>query len=154
LVSTEYAPTGCRCALSRLPISQPASAWLLLPATAAAAAAAATTTAAATTAAATTTAAAATAVLALFGLVHAQRTAVEARAVERRNGVCSFSRRAHGHEGEAARLTTVAVLDNVHVGDFTAGREGLAHTLGRGRKGQITYVETISHAVFSIRSWL
>jgi hypothetical protein len=112
----------------------------VLPAAAATAAATTTTTAAATTT--TTAAAAATAAtaLALLGLVDAERTAVELRAVELRDGRASLFRRPHRHESKAARLAGLAVLDDVDVRDFAALCKCLAQRLSRSLKGQIAYV--------------
>jgi hypothetical protein len=100
-----------------------------LPATAAAAATAATTTAAAAAAATTATkataAATAATVLALFSFVHAKCTAFEVVSVHLLNRLGGFFSGPHRHEAEATRLTTVAVLDDVHVRDLSDGREGL-----------------------------
>ncbi|GAC1352263.1 MAG: hypothetical protein NVS3B20_07980 [Polyangiales bacterium] len=102
---------------------------MVLVATATAATATATTAAATATAAAaavattaTTTTAAAAALRTIFGFVHAKSATVENGATHLSDGFLSLLRRAHGHEAEASRLTTVAIRHDVNVGDFTAVR--------------------------------
>jgi len=100
-------------------------------------------TAAATT---TTTAAAAAeatrALRALLGLVHAEGTTVEHGAVHRGNGLLGLGFVAHGHEREAARLTGLAIGDDVDVGHGAVLLEGLTDGFAGGVKGEISNVET------------
>ena len=102
-----------------------------------------------TTAAAATAAAAAT--LALLRFVDAQGAAVEEHAVHFRDGLLSLLRGAHGDEREAARLAGFAIGGDVNVGHFAERREGGAERVRRRVEGEVTYVETISHVLCSIR---
>src|SRR5262249_38151388 len=116
-------------------------------ATAAATAAAATTAvAAAATAAAAATTAAAAAGLALLGLVDAQRTAVELRAVHRLDRRLCVSIRRHLDEREAARAAGVAIEHDAAALDLAAiGAERGSQGLLCGVERKIAYVETLAH---------
>jgi hypothetical protein len=135
--------------------STAASTTATAAATTAAPAAAATTTAAATeaatAAAATTTAAAAAARLTLFGLVHANRAALNQGPVQLSDSVLSFLSSAHGHEAEASRLATLSVGDDMNVNDVADRSKGGAQRLRRRLERQVAYIQTITHD-FSIRS--
>jgi hypothetical protein len=124
------------------------------PTTAATATAAASTTAAAAAAAITTaattaaaTAAATTATLSLLRLVDAERAAVEHGAVHLGDCLLSFGVGAHGHEGEAAGLSGLAVGRDMDVAHFSEGCERGTHRVGRRVKRQIANVKTITHVL-------
>jgi len=124
--------------------------------TAATTTAATATTAAATTATASTTTAtaattaepatsAASTVLALFGLIDAERATVEQGAVHLGDGLGGLGRGAHRHEREATGLARFAVRDDVDVGDLPEGGEGSAYGFSSGLEGEVPDVEAISH---------
>jgi hypothetical protein len=119
--------------------------------TAATAAAAATTTAAAATTAATAAATAAAALLTLFSFVDAERSAVEELAVHFGDCLLCLFRCSHRHEGEAARLAGLAVRGDMNVAHLAKASESGSERVGRRVEGQVTYVETISHVLCSIR---
>jgi hypothetical protein len=126
----------------------------ILPAIAlAATTAAAAATAAAATAAATTATATA-AILALFSLVDSERTAIDERAVELRNGLRGLLRSAHRDECKTARLPGLTVGHDVNVGDLAdcrkCGSDGVVGSVER----KVADVKTIAHvSLFSVISF-
>jgi hypothetical protein len=123
-------------------------------ATTAAEATAATTTAeAAATAAATeaaATAAASTITLALLGLVHTERTALERLAIHTLDRARSLLRRRHGHERKAPRAARLAVGHEVDVLNGAELLEDGAHGLGAGVEGQVAHVQSVVHRNHSL----
>jgi hypothetical protein len=111
-------------------------------ATAAAAAEATTATAAAAAAEATTAAAAGSA---LLRLVHAERAAVEHRAVQASDRVGGRLLGAHGDEREPARLAGLAIHRHRDLAHLADGGEGITNGVLRGAEREIADVETITH---------
>jgi hypothetical protein len=118
-------------------------------ATAAAITAAATTAEAATTAAAAeataATTAAAAALLALFGLIHAERATVEGAAVHAFDRLGSLFGGAHGHEREATGPAGLAVRDQVDIAYGSEFLERSADAISIGIERKVSNVQTSVH---------
>jgi hypothetical protein len=121
----------------------------------AATAAAATTTAAATSIAAATATATATtkapALGTLLRFVHPKRTPIERGSIHRLDRFLRLGWRAHRHETKTARLAGRPVRDDVDIRDLSDARKSFANGLIRGRKRQVTYIQTRSHVSLSSR---
>ncbi len=127
-----------------------AAAAAVVTAAAAGTATASTTAAVATTAAAATTteataAAAAAALLALLGLVDAERATIEGPAVHAFDGLGGLFRGAHRHEREAARAARFTVGDEVDIADGSKFLERATDAIGIGVEREISNVQTSVH---------
>ena len=103
--------------------------------------------AAAEAAAATTTAAA---VLALLGLVDAERATVEGPAVHTLDRLGGFLGGAHGHEREAARAARFAVRDQVDIADRSEFLERGADAFSIGVERKVSNVQTSVHRLLDL----
>jgi hypothetical protein len=103
------------------------------------------TTTTATAAVTTAAAAAAAALLALLGLVDAERATIEGAAVHTLYRLRGFLGRTHGHECKAARATRLAIGDEVHVRDSAEFLEGRADAFSIGVERKIANVQTSVH---------
>ena len=127
-------------------------------ATAAATTAAATTTTATTAAtvaaaAAVVTAAAATAaaaLLALLGLVNAERAPVEGAAVHTLDGLRGLLGGTHGHECKTARAARLTIRDEVDVADRSELLERSTDAISIGVERKITNIQTSVHRLLDL----
>ena len=82
---------------------------------------------------------------ALLGLIYAERATVEHDAVHRCDRLGCLMGIAHRHEAEAARLTTLAIGNDMHVRHVARGRESSAQRFSRGAEGKVPDIESIAH---------
>lgn len=114
-------------------------------AAAVAATAAAATAEAAAAAAEAAAAAAAAALLALLGLVDAERAAIQRAAVHALDGLGGLFGRAHGHERKPTRAAGFTVLHQVDVADRAELLKRGAYAVGGGVEGKVSNVQTSVH---------
>nr|WP_323137470.1 hypothetical protein [Paraliomyxa miuraensis] len=98
----------------------------------------------ATTATATATGTGST----LFGLVHAERPAVDHGSVHALDGLLGILVGAHGQEGEAPGPAGFPVGDDLGIGDHAELLEGGAEALLRGLEGQVAHEQSLIHLSF------
>jgi hypothetical protein len=119
-------------------------------AAAAAVVATATTAIAATTAAAIPATAAAAALLALLGLVDAQRPTVEGLAVHALDGLGRFLGRTHRHEREPTRPPGLPIGHEVDVTDGSELLERGTNAIGGRVEREVSYIQTSVHRLLEL----
>jgi hypothetical protein len=87
--------------------------------------------------------------LALFGLVDAERPPIERRAVHLGDGLGSLVRIAHRHERETAGLPGLTVGREVNLAHLAERGEGGANRFDSRPERKISNVQTVSHGVLA-----
>ena len=118
--------------------------------TVSAVAAAATTAVAAAAAAAVAAATAAAALLALLGLVNAERAPVEGAAVHTLDGLRGLLGGTHGHECKTARAARLTIRDEVDVADRSELLERSTDAISIGVERKITNIQTSVHRLLDL----
>jgi len=94
------------------------------------------------------TAAARWAVFAWAGDVDGEGASTELRAIERRDGLLGFFRRAHGDEAEPARAPADTVHHQVCFRDGAMRRKSVLQVIFSCFVGKISYKQFIAHVMF------